>query len=132
MDSVIVEPLQTGWAVRATGLANDLVFASGRAAERCARQLAECFARAGREAELQLRLRGGARAARFLCLPPLEHETNPLLISAPPLRAARPCADAGPSGELIQPARTSLNPGRRGFAPGPSEAQMRVLQTADL
>jgi hypothetical protein len=85
MESVIVEPLQTGWAVKATGLANDLVFASGRAAERCGRQLAECFARAGREAELQLRLRGGARAVRFLCLPPLEHETRPLLISVPPL-----------------------------------------------
>lgn len=95
MDSVIVEPLQTGWAVKATGVANDLVFASGRAAERCARQLAECFARAGRETELQLRLRAGARAARFLCLPPLEHETEPLLIGVPPVSLSGSSGGAG-------------------------------------
>jgi hypothetical protein len=103
MESVIVEPLQTGWAVKATGLANDLVFASGRAAERCGRQLAECFARAGREAELQFRLRGGARAVRFLCLPPLEHETRPLLISVPPAGPAGRDGSGGLAAERRQP-----------------------------
>jgi len=132
MDCVIVEPLQTGWAVRATGLANDLVFASGRAAERCGRQLAECFARAGREAELQFRLRGGARAVRFLCLPPLEHETNPLLISAPPERAGRRGGSGGLSGELHQALGTSQRPSLHGSAPGLSEAMTPGLQSADI
>lgn len=86
MDVVIVEPMDAGWAVKATGVANELIFASGRAAERCGRQLAECLARAGRETELQFRLRAGNLAAKFLCLPPLEHETDPLLISVPPVR----------------------------------------------
>ncbi|RZJ02098.1 MAG: hypothetical protein EON90_00440 [Brevundimonas sp.] len=86
MDLVIVEPLDAGWAVRASGIANELVFASGRAAERCGRQLAECLARAGRETELQFRLGANKLAAKFLCLPPLEHETEPLLISVPPVR----------------------------------------------
>lgn len=132
MDSVIVEPLQTGWAVRATGLANDLVFASGRAAERCGRQLAECFARAGREAELQFRLRGGARAVRFLCLPPLEHETSPLLISAPPVRAARRGRDAGLSGEPPLDSGPGQKPGFHGSAPDLSEAMTPALQSANL
>jgi len=84
MDRVIVEPMQTGWAVKVTGVANALVFASGRAAEQCGRRLAECLARAGRETELLLRLRTGARAGKVLCLPPLARGAEPLLVALPP------------------------------------------------
>lgn len=112
MDLVVVEPLETGWAVKATGIANDLIFASGRAAERCGRQLAECLARAGRETELQFRLNTNKLAAKFLCLPPLEHEPEPLLINVPPIHSLPAWEADGPdlsspcSGGSSQPSQS--------------------------
>lgn len=83
MDVVAVEPLDSGWAVRAGELDNAMVFRSGKAAETAARDLAMRMAAAGRQTELRVTLRSGEIAARFLCLPPLDHETRPLMISMP-------------------------------------------------
>ncbi len=47
---ISVEPIGEGWAVRTDDLANDMIFHSGGAAE---------------ASEVQIRLRGGALAARF-------------------------------------------------------------------
>lgn len=86
MHKVIVEPLANGWAVKADKLANDMVFASGRAAEKAGRDLALKLAEAGEQTELELWLKGGRRAARFVCLPPLPQEDAPLMIGGPLLR----------------------------------------------
>lgn len=83
---VIVEPSATGWSVQVAGADNAMVFASGRVAEKAGRDLALRLAEAGVEVQLELRLRGGAVAARFLCFPPLDTEDAPLMINTPPLR----------------------------------------------
>lgn len=85
--TIIVEPVEPGWSVRVGGADNPMVFASGWAAERAGRDLAMRLADAGGEVELELRLRGGAVAARFICFPPLEHEDMPLMINTPPVRS---------------------------------------------
>jgi len=84
--TVIVEPVEAGWTVNVGDVENPMVFSSGRAAERAGRDLAMRLAESGREVQLELRLRGGAVAARFICFPPLEHEKGPLMINTPPTR----------------------------------------------
>lgn len=80
MRKVIVEPVDGGWTVDIDGVDNPMMFRSGRSAEDAARDLALKLAAGGAEVELELRLRGGARAARFVVLPPLQEEERPLLI----------------------------------------------------
>lgn len=90
MERVIVEPLSTGWAVRSNAVDNLMVFRSGSAAERAGRHLALGLASAGEPAELQLRLRDGSRAARFVCLPPTDQDPQPLVVSVRPPPRLRP------------------------------------------
>lgn len=80
MERVVVEPLASGWAVRTRAFDNLLVFRSGRAAERAGRNLALTLAGLGEPAELQLRLKDGSTAARFVCLPPTEKDPDPLVV----------------------------------------------------
>jgi len=63
---IVVEARGDGWAVRSDRLATDMTFRSGAAAEQSARRLAERLARAGQTAEIQIRLRNGALAGRFV------------------------------------------------------------------
>lgn len=86
---VIVEPVEAGWTVNVEGVDNPMLFTSGRAAERAGRDLAMRLAESGQEVELEMRLRGGAVAARFICFPPLEHENSPLMMDVPPVRRVR-------------------------------------------
>jgi hypothetical protein len=88
MDIVRVEPLAEGWAVRAAGLANDMIFRSGRAAETAAKTLAFRLAEAGRTVELELRLRTGLVGARFVCVPPAGEGDEVLMLSLPGLVGA--------------------------------------------
>lgn len=81
--TVIVEPVEAGSSVTIGTVENPMVFSSGRAAERAGRDLAMRLAESGREVHLELRLRGGAVSARFICFPPLEHEDRPSLIRPP-------------------------------------------------
>ncbi|MFC7380057.1 hypothetical protein [Brevundimonas sp. GCM10030266] len=74
-----VAPVDGGWAVTADAFDNPMLFASGRAAERTGRDLALRLARAGREVQLDVRLRGGATAARFLCFPAVEQDAALML-----------------------------------------------------
>lgn len=79
MQKVIVEPVDGGWTVNVESIENPMIFVSGRAAEDAARDLAMKLAASGADVELELRLRGGKRAARFVVLAPLEHEDRPLM-----------------------------------------------------
>jgi hypothetical protein len=81
MHKVIVEPVDGGWTVNVETIDNPMMFVSGRAAEDAARDLALKLAAAGADVELELRLRGGERAARFVVLAPVEHEERPLMLN---------------------------------------------------
>jgi len=62
-----VEPLANGWAVRHDDVANPQVFASGAKAESAARSLGARLARTGDATEVEIILRDGSLAGRFLC-----------------------------------------------------------------
>lgn len=79
MRTVVIEPAGDVWAVRVDDIEPQL-FMRGRAAEATARQLAETLAAAGDSIEIQLFLRNGEKAARFVCLPPGPDEDKPLLV----------------------------------------------------
>jgi len=67
MRRIAVTALADGWKVTVDGVANDMVFRSGRQAERAARKLADRLARAGLESEIRLYLKDGSLAAKFIC-----------------------------------------------------------------
>jgi hypothetical protein len=69
---ISVTPFNAGWAVRAQGMDNDMVFASGAKAEAAARRLAGNIAATGQAAEIAIWLRGGVLAGRFICPPTSE------------------------------------------------------------
>lgn len=89
MECVIVEPVAHGWAVRTGACENLMVFRAGGAAERAARKMALALATAGEPVELQVRLRDGSTAARYVCLPSVGREPRPLFIGLPGSAKAR-------------------------------------------
>ncbi len=64
---IIVEPFAEGWAVTQPTVANPQIFSSGAKAEDAAIRLGACLAEAGQSAEIQVYMRGGALAGKFLC-----------------------------------------------------------------
>ena len=66
MRRIAVTALPDGWKLTIDDIANDMVFRSGRAAERAARRLADRLARAGVWSEIRLHLKDGSLAARFV------------------------------------------------------------------
>jgi len=64
---IVVEPFAHGWAVKQPSVDNSQVFASGAKAEAAARNLGARLANAGVPAEIQVYLRDGALAGRFVC-----------------------------------------------------------------
>lgn len=66
MRRITVTALPEGWKLTIDNVANDLIFRSGREAERAARRLADRLARAGVCSEIRLHLKDGSLAARFL------------------------------------------------------------------
>lgn len=66
---VFVEPSGDGWIVRGDFNESPLEFATGARAEQAARELAHRLADAGEPVVLEIRLRNGARAGRFLFPP---------------------------------------------------------------
>lgn len=85
MRQIAVTALGDGWKLTLDDVENDMVFRSGRDAERAARRLADRLARAGLWSEIRLHLKDGSLAARFLS----------------PARPANP-ADGTPGPELGQ------------------------------
>jgi len=63
---ISVAPAGEGWAVSSEALENDLTFDRGARAEAAARALAERYASAGRPAEVEIFLRDGVLAGRFM------------------------------------------------------------------
>jgi hypothetical protein len=66
---ICVAPASTGWSVSSDGFENDMLFLSGAKAESTARHLAAKIADSGEHAEVQVRLRDGTLAGRFVCSP---------------------------------------------------------------
>lgn len=66
MRVIAVTALPDGWKLTIDNVSNDMVFRSGREAERAARRLADRLARAGIWSEIQLYLKYGSLAARLL------------------------------------------------------------------
>jgi hypothetical protein len=64
---IVVEPFAHGWAVKQPSVDNTQEFASGAKAEDAARRLGARLAGAGHPAEIQVYLRDGALAGRFVC-----------------------------------------------------------------
>ncbi len=64
---IVVEPFAEGWAVSQPTIANPQIFASGAKAEDAAIRLGASLAEAGETAEIQVYMRGGALAGKFLC-----------------------------------------------------------------
>lgn len=66
MRQIAVTALPDGWTLTVDDVANDMIFHSGREAERAARRLADRLARAGVWSEIRLHLKDGSLAARFV------------------------------------------------------------------
>jgi|SRR6478672_1080245 len=99
MEKILVKPLGDGWAVETPSTDNPMVFRSGRAAEDAGKRLARRLAKAGATSELELRLRSGVCAGRFLCIPPLGDDDEVLLLGLPGLPPYGSAAPAkGPTG----------------------------------
>ena len=98
MRTVVVEPAGVVWSVRMDDVEPQL-FMRGRAAEEAARTLAEALAAAGDTVEIQLFLRNGEKAARFICLPPGPEEDKPLLVGGSVLGRV-PHGDGGDVGRV--------------------------------
>lgn len=79
---VFVEPSEEGWIVRGDFSDSPMPCATGAAAEHSAREVAQRLADAGEPVVLEIRLRNGERAGRFLFAPYAEHA-----VRAPAMRA---------------------------------------------
>jgi hypothetical protein len=66
---ISVAPVGEGWAVSSEALENDLTFDGGARAEAAARALAKRYAEDGMLAEVQIYLRDGVLAGRFVHTP---------------------------------------------------------------
>lgn len=75
---IFVEPSSDGWIVRGDFRGGSFQFPTGARAEQAARDLAHRLADAGEPVVLEIRLRDGARAGRFL-FPPHETQTEAAL-----------------------------------------------------
>jgi hypothetical protein len=64
---ITVAPSHGAWIVERSASKNPQSFLSGATAEAAARQLGEAIARGGQSAEIQVFLRNGELASRFLC-----------------------------------------------------------------
>jgi len=93
MRLITVAPLADGWRLSVENVQNDMVFASGAAAEAAARRLALRLSQAGTPAEVRIHLRDASLGARFT-VPP----------AAPPRPAAAARGKAPASADLLEAA----------------------------
>lgn len=63
---------QDGWRVEGDTLENGMMFLSGAEAEHAARALAQRYSDAGRPTEIEVFLRDGALAGRYVSVPDLD------------------------------------------------------------
>jgi len=67
IETICVEPLAGGWAVRQGAVENPQLFISGAKAEDAAMRLGASLAKAGEATEIRVYLRDGSLAGRFVC-----------------------------------------------------------------
>ena len=83
MESISVEPLEGGWAVRTDATGNPMIFRSGGDAEDSARALAQRMALQGETVRLSLRLRNSGNTVGLIALPPLTEAEPVRLVERP-------------------------------------------------
>ena len=66
MHVITIAPAASGWSVAVDGVANAMMFRTGRLAEDAARRLAHRLADAGHDTKVQYELRDGSRGPRFV------------------------------------------------------------------
>jgi hypothetical protein len=69
VQAITVAPDGDGWSVKSDALDTELFFRSGAVAEAAARSLGTKMACAGAAVEIQIFLRDGQMAGRFICTP---------------------------------------------------------------
>lgn len=69
--TISIRAAQHGWSVEGDTLENGMMFLSGAEAETAARKLARRYADAGQLAEIEVFLRDGSLAGRYLSAPDL-------------------------------------------------------------
>ncbi len=69
MHLITVKPESAGWSVAAPPFDNAMLFLSGEKAEAAARSLARHVSEAGHSAKIEIWLRDGRLAGRFICPP---------------------------------------------------------------
>jgi hypothetical protein len=70
--TISITAAQAGWRVQGDTLENGMMFLSGAEAEHAARLLAQRYADAGQATEIEVFLRDGTLAGRYVSVPPLE------------------------------------------------------------
>jgi hypothetical protein len=69
---ISITAAQSGWRVQGDTLENGMMFLSGAEAESAARQLAQRYAAAGQVTEIEVFLRDGTLAGRYVSVPALD------------------------------------------------------------
>jgi acetylornithine/succinyldiaminopimelate/putrescine aminotransferase len=70
--TISITAAQAGWRVQGDTLENGMMFLSGAEAENAAVQLAQRYADAGQATEIEVYLRNGALAGRYVSVPDLQ------------------------------------------------------------
>ena len=69
--TISIKAAQHGWSVQGDTLENGMMFLSGAEAEAAARLLAQRYSDAGRPTEIEVFLRDGSLAGRYVSVPDL-------------------------------------------------------------
>ena len=69
---ISITAVQDGWSVQGDTLENGMMFLSGAEAEIAARRLARRYTDAGRPTEIEVFLRDGSLAGRYVAVPDLD------------------------------------------------------------
>lgn len=75
--TISIRAAQDGWSVQGDTFENGMMFFSGAEAENAARSLAQRYSDAGRRTEIQVFLRDGSLAGRYVSVPDLGASTGP-------------------------------------------------------
>jgi hypothetical protein len=70
--TICIRAAQDGWSVQGDTLENGMMFLSGAEAEMAARSLARRYSDAGQPTEIEVFLRDGSLAGRYVSVPDLE------------------------------------------------------------
>lgn len=70
--TICITAAQDGWRVEGDTVENGMMFLSGAEAETAARRLAQRYSDAGQPTEIEVFLRDGSLAGRYLSVPDLE------------------------------------------------------------